>query len=158
MPSNRQLFHMKWDRLYFQAVGAILAVAIAGKIGALIGDAKLLSEHDPIFGVPNKALMTEVMLVEVGVLVFLIKGTKFLDRLLVTVWLFGCFAIYRLGLHLVDYRKPCSCLGNLADFAGVSDNSLDISLKIMVVSVLIFAALLVAGRTDTQARVTQVTG
>lgn len=149
---------MNWEKIYFRSVAILLGIAVAGKIGALVGNAKLLSELDPVFGIPNRELLMGVIVVELGLLIYLRKTTVFLNRLLAVVWLFGCFAIYRTGLFLLDYKKPCSCLGNLGDFAGLTDAALDQALKIAVAAILMAAAALVAARKDAEANGMQVAG
>jgi hypothetical protein len=42
------------------------------------------------------------------------------------------FLVYRLGLILVHYHKPCSCLGHLSDALHISPNAVNIAMKIVL--------------------------
>jgi hypothetical protein len=52
-------------------------------------------------------------------------------------WLSTSFLAYRIGLVLVGYHRPCSCMGNLTDALHISPQTTDTAIKIILAYLLI---------------------
>jgi hypothetical protein len=77
-------------------------------------------------------LMLGVGLLELGVasVCLFARATKI--ALTLVAWLATIFVLYRVGLFLVGYHKPCSCLGNLTDALHISPEMADAAMKVVL--------------------------
>jgi len=57
-------------------------------------------------------------------------------KLELIAWLGTSFVVYRLGLCWMEWRKPCSCLGNLTDALHIQPQTADTAIKIILVYLL----------------------
>ncbi|MGA4645758.1 MauE/DoxX family redox-associated membrane protein, partial [Limisphaera sp. 4302-co] len=70
-------------------------------------------------------LMAGVGLVELVVAGVCLVGRRERLSLVLVGWLSGNFALYRLGLWWMGWKRPCGCLGHLTDALGVSPTVAD---------------------------------
>jgi hypothetical protein len=78
----------------------------------------------------------------VGVLELTVAGVCLFGKaqvfaMAIVAWLATSFLIYRIGLVLVGYHKPCSCLGNLTDALHIPPQIADTVMKIILAYLLI---------------------
>jgi hypothetical protein len=52
-------------------------------------------------------------------------------------WMSTNFLVYRLGLWWMNWKKPCSCLGNLTDALHISPQTADNIMKVLLAYLLI---------------------
>jgi hypothetical protein len=107
------------------SAGVILAITGAAKLLAITGDGTILRVSDPFFGIPFQPLMLLVGLAEL-----LVAGICFLGRwpglsTMLVAWLASGFLVYRMGIWMIGWKKPCGCLGNLTDVLGISPKTAD---------------------------------
>jgi hypothetical protein len=116
----------------------IFIVTGCAKLISVFGDSELLIQRDPIFQIVNfRVVMLFVGSIEI-LLAAYIFSVKSLKVVLLTIFIFSIMLIlYRFGLYWIDYNKPCSCLGNVADMIGVSDVAAD---RIMILVLLFLFA------------------
>jgi hypothetical protein len=119
------------------SAGVILLVAGAAKVWTALGDAALLTARDPIIGLRFRELMLSVGIIEI---LFAI-ACFYTRQSTVAACLVNSFAtsvfIYRLGLKWIGWTKPCGCLGDLTDAIGVSEQTADKVMQMLLVYLLI---------------------
>ena len=126
-------------RYYILSCGVIFAVTGVGKILSAIGKARVLGTSDPLFGTSFSHLMSFVGSIEV--ILSLLCLSVFLRfrkiGLLIIASLSTNFLIYRVGLWLIDWQRPCSCMGNLTDALHISPETADTVMKVVLAYLLI---------------------
>jgi len=126
-----------WVAMVVLTAGLILAITGLAKVWSSFGDVKLLTVADPIVGIPFKYLMLAVGVAELVIAaVCLCTKANRLATVLVA-WLATNFLVYRIGLWWMGWKKPCSCLGNLADTLGISPQTADHLIKVLLAYLLI---------------------
>lgn len=97
------------------SAGLLFFITAAAKLVSSFGTARILETPDPIFGCSFRDVFRIVGLTELAVSIacFLVRGLRL--RVVLVAWLATGFLLYRAGLILVGYHRPCSCLGNLTD-------------------------------------------
>jgi hypothetical protein len=119
-----QIFNGFHQRFAITA-GGILAITGTAKLFTVTGDATILRVPDPFFGIPFQQLMLLVGLAEL-----LVAGICFLGRwpglsAMLVAWLASGFLVYRTGIWMIGWKKPCGCLGNLTDVLGITPKTAD---------------------------------
>jgi hypothetical protein len=92
---------------------------------------------DPIFGVQFGQLFLVVGPAEIVIALVCFFGKRQTLSLLLVAWLSTGFALYRLGLWWVGWKKPCSCLGNLTDALHISPQVADNIMKVLLAYLII---------------------
>ena len=103
----------------------VLLLTGLAKLWSAMGEARVLGVRDPLFGLTFRQLMAGVGLVEVLVAGVCLVGRRERQGLVLVGWLAGNFALYRLGLWWLGWKRPCGCLGHLTDALGVSPTVAD---------------------------------
>lgn len=119
------------------SAAAILFLTGIAKIWSAFGGMKALLAPDPITGVFFGHLMLAAGIVEMmaSLLCVFSKSTRL--QIFVIAWLATSFVVYRCGLWLAGWHKPCSCLGNLSDGLHISPQTADTAMKIVLAYLLI---------------------
>ena len=124
----------KW---FSRSAAIILVVTGVAKLWSTVGDSGFLGVPDPIFGMQFRHLLFAVATVELIVAgVCLFCGASQLGPILVA-WLATSFLVYRLGLVWMDWKRPCSCLGNLTDALHIPPHAADTFMKAVLVYLLV---------------------
>jgi len=124
-------------RFYLKSCGIILLITGLAKIWTAFSKLKILFVADPILSIKFGHLMLMVGLIEIvlGTFCFFGKWTTFTSISLAS------FAtnllIYRVGLWWIDWKKPCSCLGNLSDALHIFPQTADSLMKALLAYLLI---------------------
>ncbi len=122
----------------FVRFAAIILIITGGaKIWSALGSAKVLIVSDPLVGMEFRYLLLLVGIIELLVAFICLLSRRDLLRTLLVVWLSTNFLIYRLGLRMIDWHKPCSCLGNLTDALYIPPSIADLVMKIILAYLLI---------------------
>ncbi|MGA4644474.1 hypothetical protein, partial [Limisphaera sp. 4302-co] len=79
-----------------------------------------------------RQLMLGVGLVELVVAGVCLVGRRERLNLVLVGWLAGNFALYRLGLWWLGWKRPCGCLGHLTDALGVSPTAADLVMRVVL--------------------------
>jgi hypothetical protein len=124
----------KWFAL---SVGAILAITGIAKIWSGLGDSKFLAVIDPIIGIKFRLLMLVVGVAEIVIALICFFSKRQTLALGLVAWMSTNFVVYRLGLWWMDWKKPCSCLGNLTDALHISPQVADNIMKVLLAYMLI---------------------
>ena len=102
--------------VFLRFAAAILIITALLKLVSAFGNSKILFHYDPIFGQKNRVVYAEVAGVEMMIAFYLLLAKNSFYKLTGVVWLCANFMFYRVGLAWMGVRKPCSCLGNAADW------------------------------------------
>ena len=133
-----------FSRRFILSAGVILAVTGIAKLWTGLGSSKFLAVVDPIIGIKFGTLMLVVGVAEIviaGVCFFRKRQTLALG---LVAWMSTNFVVYRLGLWWMDWKKPCSCLGNLTDAVHISPQLADNIMKVVLAFLLVGSCGLLA--------------
>jgi hypothetical protein len=128
---------------YLMSASVILLVAGIAKVIASRGNAEILIEPDPILGIPFQALFLCVGVVEIIVALMCLFYRRVELSAELLAWLATNLSIYRLGLLLAGYSKPCGCFGNLTEALHISSVKAGLTMEGILAYLLIgsYAAL-----------------
>ncbi len=135
---------MGWSRSFVWSASVILAVTGLAKVVSSQGRAGLLEQHDPLFGISFHYLLLLAGTLEVIVSAICMLVQNLTLVLFVIASLATNILLYRFGLTLVGYQKPCPCLGSLTGAIHMSPHVADLIMKLVLLylTVFSFAALL----------------
>jgi hypothetical protein len=121
-----------YKRWFCFSAGVILLLTGIAKIWSAFGHAKVLAVQNPLLEIQFGHLMIGVGAVELAVAIvcFFSRSTQWTVGCV--AWLATNFLLYRFGNVLMNYREPCSCLGNLTDALRISPHVADIAMKIVL--------------------------
>jgi hypothetical protein len=117
-------------RMFILTSGVILAISATAKIVSAFGNAGVLASPDPVFKVAYRYVFLAVGTVELIVAILSFASKRIRSLLLLIAWVATCCAVYRFGLILIQYEKPCICLGTLTEALHISPGSADAGLQI----------------------------
>jgi len=124
-------------RFFTQSAGVILLATAAGKLVSANGSARILQIFDPILSITFRDVFVIISLIEIVVAFICLFGKQVRWQISLLVWLVTNFVIYRIGLFLIGYHKPCPCLGNFTDALYISQQTADTAMKIILAYLLI---------------------
>ena len=117
--------------------GLVLGITGVAKMWGGLGNSKFLAVIDPILGIKFRHLMLAAGLVEFAVALVCFFSNRQKLALGLVAWLSTNFVVYRLGLWWMDWKRPCSCLGNLTDALHISPQVADNIMKVGLAYLLI---------------------
>lgn len=122
----------KLVQTFVASAGVVLLVTGGAKIVSALGQAGILDWYDPVLGISFRLVFWLVGGTEIGVgAVCPLSRRAELGAGLV-LWLAIGFVVYRLGLWVVGYQEPCSCLGSLSPALGISAEAADRAMRIVL--------------------------
>ena len=122
----------KLFRPFIYTAGVLLLVTALAKLVSSQGDARILQSYDPILRIKFQQVFWVVGVVELIIAIICFLPVSFGWRTKLVAWLATNFVIYRVGLWLIGYQRPCPCLGNLTDALPISPSTADLALKILL--------------------------
>jgi len=122
---------------FLLSAGSVLATTGIAKVWSGLGNSKFLAVIDPIFGIKFGQLMLVVGAAEIVIAAICFFSKRQTLALGLVAWMSTNFVVYRLGLWWMDWKKPCSCLGNLTDAIHVSPQVADNIMKVLLAYLLI---------------------
>ena len=117
--------------------GAVLAITGIAKVLSGLGNSKFLAVIDPIIGIKFGQLMLVVGVTEIVIALICFFNKRQTWALVLVAWISTSFVLYRLGLWLMDWHRPCSCLGNLTDALHIPPQTADTAMKIILAYLLL---------------------
>jgi hypothetical protein len=120
---------MKAARLFLRSAAAILFFTAAAKVITSFGHGSILITRDPVTGFQFHDLLRGVGCVEAAVALVCVLSRRLWLSASLVAWLMMSFLVYRFGLVLVGYHRPCNCMGNLTDSLHLSPQSADNIMK-----------------------------
>jgi len=127
---------------YLYSAGVLLAATAIAKFVSAGGSAGILRQSDPILGVKFQHVFMFVGAMEIVVALFCFFSKRMTTKASLVAWLSTSFLVYRVGLLLVGYKKPCSCLGNLTDALHIPPEIAAIGMRV-VLAYLLFGSYFV---------------
>jgi hypothetical protein len=123
---------------FLRTAAVVLLVTGLAKVGSGLGNARILSVQDPIFGITFGKLLPAAGIAEVllGLACFSNRFTPRL-KLRLVAWLATNFLVSRIGLWCVGWHHPCSCMGSLAGALHLSDFAADRIMKWLLAYLLV---------------------
>jgi hypothetical protein len=118
-PLRRERMDGRLRRFYVYSSIAILLLMGAAKIVDVLNGPRALLSTDPLFGIGYGRLMLIAAVIEIGVALACLR-IKEENRVVCILVLASALAAYRLGLWMVDWQQPCSCMGRLSDGLNIS--------------------------------------
>jgi hypothetical protein len=101
---------------------AVLLIAAGAKIVAATGSEGFLENYDPILLLKNRWLNIAVAVVEIACAVVLTIRVSDAIKGYTLLWLGLNFVAYRLVSFLSEMETPCSCLGNIGSWLGLTQD------------------------------------
>jgi hypothetical protein len=127
----------KLSSLFFYSSGLLIVLTALAKLVSTYGTGHILQMADPILGIPFRKVFWIVGSIEMAVASIVLFGKSPLLRAGLVAVLATNFIIYRLGLILVNYQKPCPCLGSLTDALHIRPETADTTMKIILAYLLL---------------------
>ncbi len=112
--------------------GILFTVTGSAKIISSFGNSLILQIPTPILGFSYQKTFIFVGLLELIVAFVCFFTARAIFQITLIAWLATCFFIYRLGLLIGHYQKPCPCLGNLTRTLHISEKAADITMGVIV--------------------------
>ena len=123
--------------IFLKSAGVVLVVTAIAKLISSFGTARILQNIDPVLGIPFRDELWIVGTIELTVSLICFFGKSYRLQSIIVTWLATSILVYRIGLVWIDYRKPCSCLGNLTDALHIPPQIADTAMKIILAYLLI---------------------
>ena len=127
---------------FLTGAGAVLVLTGLAKAFSAIGSARALDTADPLIGIPFRQLLLLVGLAELLIAFFCLFTDKRRFSLLAVAWLSTNFLVYRLGLWVIGWHRPCGCMGSLSDMLHLSPKAADNIMKGVLAYLLVGSYLL----------------
>jgi hypothetical protein len=137
---TERLENRGWNKAidWFVASAAlILATTGLAKVWSALGSSNLLAVVDPIVGVKFGQLLLAIGVVEIVVALVCFLSKRQTLALALVAWISTNFVVYRFSLWWMNWKKPCSCLGNLTDALHIRPETADNIMKIVLSYLLI---------------------
>lgn len=112
--------------------GLLLLLTGVAKLISATGTVGILNWPDPLLGIHYRYVFWTVGTLEVLVSLYVFLGEDLLTKAALVGSLATCFAVYRFGLLLIKYDRPCGCLGNLTDQLHIAPQVADIAMKVIL--------------------------
>lgn len=124
--------------IFRYSAAALLVTSAVGKFIATGSDVAIFDLRDPLFHLPFRYLLWLAASLEL-IVVFVCLSSKLrnLTQAIAIAWLGTDLLLYRIGLWLIDYQRPCSCMGSLAEGLHISSNTADGIMKTVLAYLLI---------------------
>jgi len=137
--------HTYRKRWFLISAALILCTTALAKLVSATGQASVLQEIDPIFGLPFTVLLFGVGMIELTVGALCLSRKHQQLATVLTAWLCISFITYRFGLWWIGWQKPCHCLGNFTDAIGIPASVADILVKMILVYLTVGTFFLLSG-------------
>jgi hypothetical protein len=124
-------------RVFIFSTGMLLLITAVAKFVSAGSGAHILQISDPIISIPFRIVLWIVGSIELCIAMVCLFSKRLGLPAALVAWLATSFLLYRIGLILVGYRKPCSCLGNLTDALHIPPQTAGTAMKIILAYLLI---------------------
>jgi hypothetical protein len=128
---------MKLVRYFIYSSAVMLLITSGAKFIGAAGHEKILAELDPIVEISTKSLILVMAIAELLTAAVCLRTKEFWPSSILIAWLATNFLAYRIILHVIGYKKPCSCLGNVTDALHISPQVADATMKIILAYLLV---------------------
>jgi hypothetical protein len=125
------------DRWFNLTAGVILFITGAAKVWSALGTVRILNYPDPVFDVSFGHLMFVAGIIELIIASLCLSNKYSRCATVLVAFISTNFLVYRIGLWLADWRRPCRCLGDLTDALHISPEAASFALKVALTYLLI---------------------
>ena len=125
------------NRFFVRAAGVILGVTALAKIVSIFSSAPLMLMEDPLLGISFRYLLLLAGIAELAVAVSCFSSRNVKRNILFIAWLSTLFLTYRFGLWLIDWHRPCHCLGHLTELLHMRPQMADNMMKAVLLFLLV---------------------
>lgn len=136
----------RMNTAFLRSAGVILGATGLAKQLSAVGPARVLDTPDPLLGLPFRQLLLLVGLGELIVAFFCL----FVNRPRFDLFAVGClstnFLLYRMGLWLIGWHRPCGCMGSLTELLHIPPRLADNVMKVVLAYLLMGSYGLLLGR------------
>jgi hypothetical protein len=115
--------------LFVRSAGCVLLLTGLAKLVSAFGTAAILNIADPIFHMQFKHIFILAGLIELIVGGICLVRPRRSWSLLLLAWVTTCFVLYRIGLPLSGWHRPCPCLGYFTESLHLSQQFADWCMK-----------------------------
>ena len=124
----------KW---FLYSAAALLFLTGASKVYSAFGDGKILDAEDPIVGVTYAQLILWLGVAELIVAALSLYSKTQRVSLRLIAGMATSFLGYRVLLWYTHSPRPCACMGHLADPLGLSPETADTIMKVVLAYLLV---------------------
>jgi hypothetical protein len=122
-----------FENVYIKSVAILLCLTGTIKLISASQKVTVLTMSDPLIGfltVKQASIIAGILEVAVAIYIFTRQNSN--RQLELITWLSFFFIIYHVGLYLIGFHGMCSCLGNANAWLKLSDSSIDIAVKCLL--------------------------
>ncbi len=116
----------KFNRYFVLTSASILGIIAIAKIASVFSNAPVMLMPDPLIGLSFRRLLLLAGLVELVIACMCLFTANLKRNTFLIAWMSTSFLMYRMGLWLIDWHRPCHCLGDLTEMLrmspGLADN------------------------------------
>lgn len=129
--------HISNQEFFITSAGWILLSTGLAKIISALGKAQILDTFDPLFHLTFRVLFVGTGLFELTVSIICLTQQNRFRALISIAWIATCIALYRGGLWLTGWHRPCHCLGSFTDYLHISEFYADLFFKLVLLYLLL---------------------
>jgi hypothetical protein len=134
----------KASRIYILTVGIFLIVVSSAKLWSTFGTAGILTTEDPVFGISFRVLLVVAAVFELAIGLVCLWHSNPVVPAALTAWFGLSVLIYRVGMFMAGWEKPCPCLGSLTDALHLSPSTAETTAHILLTYFLVGSCAIVA--------------
>jgi hypothetical protein len=118
--------------VFSKSAGIILCATGLAKIVSATGTARALDVADPFLGLHLRYVMLFSGLIELLISFFCLFTPRYRLCLDAVAWLATNCLVYRLGLWLIGWHRPCNCMGSLTEVLRISPVTADWVMRVLL--------------------------
>jgi hypothetical protein len=122
----------RFSSVFIYSASGVLLISGLAKLLSAFGSSRVLHVPDPILQIEFRYVFWIVGTVELLVALFCLFGKRENLKIGLIACLAANFLIYRAGLAIIGWEKPCSCLGNLTDALHLAPGAADLAMKVIL--------------------------
>ena len=112
---------IKFPRCFCLAAAAVFAIAAVGKLLLAFQTDRWLGEVNPIIVfMSHRQVLIFAGLIELGAAGWILRSSDVGQRLVIVGSLVLVFWLYRVSLMHLPVKQPCSCMGRVPEWMGLS--------------------------------------
>ena len=106
---------------FVASAGAMFLLVGLAKIASSLETSEALKVTDPLLNIQFGALLLMVGLVECAVASFCFMHLPESGSLKLVACVSSMILVYRLGVALIGWKRPCACLGSITQVLGITE-------------------------------------
>lgn len=123
---------MKLIKIFLYSYGILLLITASAKLISAAGHVEVLNVIEPILGLTYRHLFIFAGIAELLLALYCLLGSDIWLQMHFVASLSTALIIYRLGLLIIHYPRPCTCLGTLTDSLSINPHDADVCMQILL--------------------------